>query len=284
MAMLKEVVARNSEVVEGHRLWKGKLLRGRPSAAATDENGKIKHIDIQRYLLIKKYNLNPDKQYSVVTTCGNPRCISTACIEVREKRTPRKKLRKIGRMCGMMVNNKAVLGKSVYLSREGIAQQLGVSVGTITTIQKMPRIMACYFQNRLEEHLTDVSIEEVRSSALPDKTLRKKYNLSKFAMDYIKNGADNPVHDPEVFSKVLNECEVVDDHLVWVGEFSNGYPVTRVMGGQARSAAAVFSFAVLGKNLDSSFRPVCGFENCVNPFCCEEIENEYDESGVLAED
>lgn len=274
---LRDQVARHSVFKKetGCRLWTGTLSNGKPIAWVEDEFGRKKGVYIQRYLVIKKFNLASNKQYSITTTCGNPNCLNKDHLEL----TTRKRMcgyktqnSRRGRLVGNMKHNKLIFETIVKNSRDVAASVTGLTIGTVVSILNN-KAMLPFFQYQIEKQTGASSIHELK--ALSDKELRDK-GLGKLARALIRSEEAYRLYDPDLYLKLLDQCEVFGEDLVWVGEHNEqGVPVTDILGTK-QNALSVFVYATYGKHITNTYETKCGFNKCINPFHVE-IEDEISE-------
>lgn len=259
---LKEIVASNSRVQGECRLWTGSLVRGRPSARQVIR-GKYVNTDIQRYLAIKKFDLDPNTPVSLQTTCGNPRCITKAHIELVKRETKLKPLYTMNNFLNEMDTNKKAFEMAVTKGYRLIGKALDTTHTSVRLLLLQNEAMLPYFQLKLQEY-TGVTLAELRSEDL--EAVVTKYKLSKFARDYIASGQTFNFHDEELYCRLLDECKVFKSHLIWAGETSHGTPVSKALDNYSRNALSLFMFAAFGFSAKGTYQVKCGFENCINPF------------------
>lgn len=258
---LKEIVASNSRMHGDCRLWNGSLVRGRPSARQVI-NGKYVNTDIQRYLAIKKFDLDPNTQVSLRTTCGNPNCITKEHIEIVKREMKTRQLSSMQSVFNDMAANKTVFALAVAKGYKLIGKTLNISHTSVRTMLKNEAMLP-FFQLKLQEH-TGKTLTELRSADID--TVVANYKLSNFSREFIESGQMYNLHDEELYCRLLDECKVFKSHLVWVGETSHGTPVSTALDNYRRNALSLFMFAAFGFSVKGEYSVKCGFENCINPF------------------
>ena len=258
---LKEIVASNSRLHGDCRIWTGSLVRGRP-AARQIMNGKYVNTDIQRYLAIKKFDLDPNTQLSLRTTCGNPLCITKDHIEVVKREMKSRQLSSMTSVFNDMEANKKVFELAVTKGYKLIGKALNISHTSVRTMLTH-EVMLPFFQIKLQEH-TGKTLANLRSEDIDE--VVANYKLSKFAREFIESGQTFNLHDEALYCNLLDDCKVFKSHLIWVGETSHGTPVSMALDNYRRNALSLFMFAAFGFSIKGEYKVKCGFENCINPF------------------
>lgn len=266
---LKEAVAKNSMVMGDCRVWIGSVTkRGRPVVTYSVEDGLIT-VDIQRYLVGKKYDLPSNKRVSITTTCGNPKCISSSHLQVNPVKKPRtKKVVRLDCKTRDVEINKKVFGLAITHKKKDIKTETGLSIFQVNSVLNN-KAMLPYFELMLEDYLAAKEILLAEASALSDRTLMSKYSLSRFAINFIKSGASFDIKDQGAYLDLLSQCYVVGEHLIWNGKVMNGAPVYSLWTGALRNAKKLFVYSVTGEEIDYEPQCNCGFENCINPYHLE---------------
>lgn len=258
---LKEIVASNSRMHGDCRVWTGPLVRGRPSARQFI-NGKYVNTDLQRYLAIKKFGLDPNTPVSLRTTCGNPNCITKEHIELVKREIKTKPSSLMLSVFNDMEANKTVFELAVTKGYRLIGNALNISHTSVRTMLKNEAMLP-FFQLKLQEH-TGKTLTELRSEDIDE--VVAKYKLSKFAREFIESGQTFNLHDETLYCNLLDDCKVFKSHLIWVGETSHGTPVSTALDNYRRNALSLFMFAAFGFSIKGEYNVKCGFENCINPF------------------
>lgn len=270
VSTLKEAIAKHSHVEGNCLVWDGAMRRGRPLACLKVSNDKYKLVDIYKYLGEKFLGNEEGKQYSFSTTCGNPRCINRQHLLSSIKHTKRSQLNVTGRTVGLMENNKAVFDLLVTDGIDTIAKKTGLSVGLIQYMRKQNVAMNPYFFMKIKWYLGEDKLNFIRESEEPRLAVCKMFKISRFAYDFIKTMYNIEVHDEDLYVKLLDGCEVVGEHLVWIDKFNAlGVPVTSVFDQYERRALSVFMYAFCGYPMDETYKTNSIFKNCVNPLFVE---------------
>ena len=187
---LKEIVASNSRMHGDCRLWNGSLVRGRPSARQVI-NGKCVNTDIQRYLAIKKFDLDPNSQISIRTTCGNPNCITKEHIEIVKREMKTRHLSSMQSVFNDMAANKTVFALAVTKGYKSTGIALNIAHTSVRTMLKNEAMLP-FFQLKLQEH-TGKTLTELRSEDIAD--VVANYKLSNFSREFIESGLMYNLHD-----------------------------------------------------------------------------------------
>lgn len=264
---LKETVAKNSTIDGECRIWGGTVNRlGRPYAYPTI-NGERKGIDLQLFLARKKFNLSPTTRVSITTTCGNPRCISMKHIEIGAFRGGRKKgYRKRGTKVANIDLNMQVFQMLVTQKRAIILDSLDIFNRTYQKILSNSAMLP-YFQMCIQWHVGE-TLSALREKGLSENDLQTKYNLSTKAVRYVLSKHNYPIADEDLYLRLLKQCEVLGEHLVWCGEFKQDVPVYATFGGVYKNVLSQMYSVCHGAKLEI-VNCSCGQENCVNPFHLE---------------
>lgn len=258
---LKEIVASNSRMHGDCRIWTGTTLRCRPFVRQFID-GKHINTDLQRYLAIKKFDLDPNAQISLRTTCGNPNCITKDHIIVMKRETKSRQLSSLQGLTNDMGLNKLAFTLAVTKGYRLMAKELNA---TFTFAKRLLKneVMLPFFQVKLQEH-TGMTLAELRSEDIDE--VVAKFKLSKFAREFIESGQTFNLHDEALYCRLLDECKIFNSHLIWVGETSHGTPVSMALDNYRRNALSLFMFAAFGFSIKGEYKVKCGFENCINPF------------------
>lgn len=266
---LKEAVAKNSKVEGDCRVWTGSVTsRGRPVVTYTGEDGLVT-VDIHRYLVGKKYDLPSNKRVSITTTCGNPKCISSSHLQVNPVKKPRtKKAVRLATKTREVEVNKEVFALAVNNKKKDIKAATGLSLFQVNSVLNN-KAMYPYFEVKLEEYLGTEVFDLIKVKNLSGRTLMEKFKLSRFAVDFIKSGVSFDIKDQDGYFKLLSQCYIVGEHLVWDGKVMNGSPVASLGFGALRNAKKLFVYSVTGEDLEHEPQCNCGFENCINPWHLE---------------
>lgn len=265
---LKEVVAANSKVEGKCRLWSKNLVRGRPIAIFTGEDGVQQRVDLHVYLGRKKFDLQPNQRVSFRTTCGNPNCINSAHLELK---TVDRKLSGAYKSakCSDMELNQKVFSLLVSESQMTISRVLGITRGVTLRIMKNTAMLP-FFQLKLQAYLKDVTIEALRNSGMTSREMRVKYGLSHYAADFILSEQNYPTYDEPLYIDLLSNCIVLGDHLEWAGKVVNGGAVSNYLSGGAwQSAVSLMYYCATKVKPTNIPKSNCGCENCMNPYHLE---------------
>lgn len=272
MAVQKKLVDRvkaNIEMVDGCLIWKGAMSGNSPVIAKRKADGTYRNVNV-RYLFARKKFPEITERTRIKTSCGNPRCVNREHLELG---TMMKKARRVrsGSPKTNIVLNKEVFTLAVGMTADAMAEKANISAAAIRNMLKMNTAMYPFFAYQLRQ-LRD--IEAIRNDDREDRALMTEHNLSPFALKFIKEGNDYPLNDEDLYLKLLDECEVHNDHLVWVGEFSGKTPITHAFG-RGRKANGLFLSALRGGNYqDIELKCSCGYDCCVNPYHYEIGEND----------
>lgn len=267
---LKEIVAEKSIVRGDCRLWQSTMAKNnRPITSIADGLGGRKYIDLQLYLARKKFHLADNQRVNIITTCGNPNCITASHIEIggiQRKRKSGAFIRKSSK--SNIENNKCVFDLIVSHKSTEVSRISGLSVYLVKQILSN-NAMFPYFQLCLEKHLGEVGLDELRRSVEADHKLKSQYNISRFAIDFIRSEQRYSIRDEDLFLEILSQCEVYGDHLVWGGDYLLKQPVIKTWGNYKKNAKKLFSYAVTGVMPERIPKVTCGCVNCINPFHME---------------
>ena len=268
MKTLKEAVTESS-IVEGKcRLWQKKLRHEtRPIAVTQDGYGAYKQIDLHLFLARKKFNIPEGKYIRVKTTCGHANCINPDHIELDNiKRSVFVNRRNSKRSNAR--NNMMVFSLAVTESLAFIAKKLKMNRGTIAAMLDNNTAMLPYFQLKIQAHLGDVSIAELRQTGATESQLQE-YGLAPHAISYILSEQNYYIVDEDLYVNLISECEVLGDHLVWCGKVVNGAAVSNALNSRFEHAAKLFYYCAT--RIKPLYIPTCncGHKDCINPFHLE---------------
>lgn len=272
---IKEAINKRAETLDnGCVRWTGPIARGQPKFGYMTETGKRRQLNPQRTILVDKLGLDPNKQYSYITTCGDPLCVNPEHIELSKRSYERKvhTARKI--KCSNMKTHKAVLS-ILTLGADAIASKLRIDTGMINRLRQHS-VMYPYLQHKIVEALPkDVTLSAVREFQISRERLLKLSGFKLFVMDYIYSENNYPVFAFDLYDKLLDECAVVGEHLFWLGDKDNdGEPVFTLVGGKTVSARGAFMHALFGSNIEENYRCTCGSKDCVNPYHLELVKTD----------
>lgn len=266
---LKEIVVEKSVISGDCLLWQSTMTKwGRPVTNVVDEFGGKKTVDLQLYLARKKFNLPENTKVKIVTTCGNPNCITSSHIQLGKIERVKSGRKKRGTKVASIKHNKAVFDLLVTTPPARIGGTVGLSYKTVKAIIKN-KAMLPYFQLRLQWHIGEDTLDKIRQSHLPDNELALQHRISRYAVDFIRSEQNYPIADETLYLSMLAECEVLGDHLVWAGEIVRGSPMVRTFGNRLKSVTKMFKYAVTGVLPPVSPCCSCKVEGCVNPFHLE---------------
>lgn len=267
---LKEIVSEKSVVNGGCRLWQSTMSKcNRPITSISDGVGGRRYIDLQLYLARKKFHLADNQRVNIITTCGNPNCITSSHIELGEIQRKRKSgtfIRKSSK--SNIENNKCVFELIVSHKIAEVSRISSLSVYLVKQILSN-KAMYPYFQLCLEKHLGEVGLDELIQSVDADHKLKCQYNISRFAVDFIRSEQHYSIRDEDLFLEILSQCEVYGEHLVWGGNYLLKQPVVKTLGNYQKNVKKLFSYAVTGVIPNRIPKSICGCSNCINPFHME---------------
>lgn len=263
---LSDRVKANIEMVDGCLIWKGAMSGNTPVVTKRRADGTYRNVSV-RFLFARKKFDDINERTRLKTSCGNPRCVHREHIElgtmVKKERRNRK-----GSPKSDIKLNKEVFTLAISMTADVMAEKVNYSAAAIRNVLRMNTAMYPFFDCQLRK-LRDV--EEIRNDDRSDSVIMDEYRLSPFALAFIKENKEYHIADEELYLKLLDECEVHNDHLVWVGEFQGKTPITRAFN-TGRKATNLFISAVFGGNYqDVDLKCSCGYEGCINPYHIGEI-------------
>lgn len=263
---LSDRVKANIEMIDGCLIWKGAMSGNTPVVTKRRVDGTYRNVSV-RFLFARKKFDDINERTRLKTSCGNPRCVHREHIElgtmVKKERRNRK-----GSPKSDIKLNKEVFTLAISMTADVMAEKVNYSAAAIRNVLRMNTAMYPFFDCQLRK-LRDV--EEIRNDDRSDSVIMDEYRLSPFALAFIKENKEYHIADEELYLKLLDECEVHNDHLVWVGEFQGKTPITRAFN-TGRKATNLFISAVFGGNYqDVDLKCSCGYEGCINPYHIGEI-------------
>lgn len=253
-------------MVDGCLIWKGAMSGNTPVVTKRIADGTYRNVSV-RFLFARKKFDDINERTRLKTSCGNPRCVHREHIElgtmVKKERRNRK-----GSPKSDIKLNKEVFTLAISMTADVMAEKVNYSAAAIRNVLRMNTAMYPFFDCQLRK-LRDV--EEIRNDDRSDSVIMDEYRLSPFALAFIKENKEYHIADEELYLKLLDECEVHNDHLVWGGEFQGKTPITRAFN-TGRKATNLFISAVFGGNYqDVDLKCSCGYEGCINPYHIGEI-------------
>lgn len=254
--------------VEGDCLvWKGAMSGNTPVISKRRADGTYRNVSV-RFLLARKKFENITERIRLKTSCGNPRCVKREHIELGTMVNKERRVRS-GSPKADMKMNKEVFTLAISMTADVMAEKVNYSAAAIRNVLKMNTAMYPYFNLQLRR-LRDV--DAILNDDRSDSAIMDEYRISPFALAFIKENKTYKIADEELYLNLLDECEVHNDHLVWVGEFQGATPITRMFN-TGRKANALFVSAVYGGNYqDVDLKCSCGYEGCINPYHIGEID------------
>ena len=253
-------------MIDGCLIWKGAMSGNTPVITKRRADGTYRNVSV-RFLFARKKFDDINERTRLKTSCGNPRCVHREHIElgtmVKKERRNRK-----GSPKSDIKLNKEVFTLAISMTADVMAEKVNYSAAAIRNVLRMNTAMYPFFDCQLRK-LRDV--EEIRNDDRSDSVIMDEYRLSPFALAFIKENKEYHIADEELYLKLLDDCEVHNDHLVWVGEFQGKTPITRAFN-TGRKATNLFISAVYGGNYqDVDLKCSCGYEGCINPYHIGEI-------------
>lgn len=248
--------------VEGDCLvWKGAMSGNTPVISKRRADGTYRNVSV-RFLFARKKFEDITERTRLKTSCGNPRCVNREHIELGTMVNKERRVRRGSPKADMKLN-KEVFTLAVTMTADVMAEKVNYSAAAIRNMLKMNTAMYPYFNLQLGR-LRDV--DAIRNDDRSDSVIMDEYRISPFTLAFIKDNKDYKIADEELYLNLLNECEVHNDHLVWVGEFNGATPITRMFN-TGRKANALFVSAAYGGNYqDVDLKCGCGYEGCINPY------------------
>lgn len=248
--------------VEGDCLvWKGAMSGNTPVISKRRVDGTYRNVSV-RFLLARKKFENITERTRLKTSCGNPRCVKREHIELGTMVNKERRVRS-GSPKANMKMNKEVFTLAISMTADVMAEKVNYSATTIRNVLKMNTAMYSFFNLQLRR-LRDV--DAIRNDDRSDGAIMNEYRISPFALAFIKENKEYNIADEELYLKLLDECEVHNDHLVWVGEFQGKTPITRAFN-TGRKATNLLISAVFGGNYQEvDLKCSCGYEGCINPY------------------
>lgn len=248
--------------VEGDCLvWKGAMSGNTPVISKRRADGTYRNVSV-RFLLARKKFENITERTRLKTSCGNPRCVKREHIELGTMVNKERRVRS-GSPKADMKMNKEVFTLAISMTADVMAEKVNYSAAAIRNVLKMNSAMYPYFNLQLGR-LRDV--DAIRNDDRSDGAIMNEYRISPFALAFIKENKEYNIADEELYLKLLDECEVHNDHLVWVGEFQGKTPISRAFN-TGRKATNLLISAVFGGNYQEvDLKCSCGYEGCINPY------------------
>lgn len=272
--LIKTAIEKRSERQDnGCIKWTGAIARGQPKFGYVTADGKRRQLNPQRTILVDKFGLDPNKQHSYTTTCGDPLCVNPEHI-VLGKRPYTRKLKAARKIkINNMATHKKVLS-ILTLGADAIADKLRIDTGVINRI-RLHTVLYPYLQQKIEEALPKgITIAKIREEQFDREEVRLMGGFRLFAMDYIYSEKYYPVFAFGLYDKLLEECAVYGEHLLWLGDRDNNdEPVFTLVGGKTVTARGAFMNALFGANIEAKYRCTCGNDDCVNPYHLEETKD-----------
>lgn len=258
---ISERVKANIEMVDGCLIWKGAMSGNSPVIGKRMADGSYRNVNV-RYLFARKKFDGITERTRLKPSCGNPRCVHREHIELGTTPTKERRARS-GSQKSNMQRNKELFTLAVYLTAEKMVEKANVSAGAIRNMLNHNTAMYPFFAYQLRQ-LRDV--EAIRNDDRSNQEMMNEYNLSPFALKFIRAGNDYRLKDEDLYLKLLDECEVHNDHLVWVGEYQGATPITRAFK-RGRKVDGLFVSSVYGGNYQEvELKCSCGYNGCVNPY------------------
>lgn len=247
---IQEKLTRDGDCI----IWKGAMAGGSPVIAKL-KDGKWRNMNIRAMQGVKRY---PDTTLKTrfKTSCGNPRCVTPAHIILGSQSFVTRRCRS-GTKKANTENNIAIFKAMVQGGVEEAVTAANLSHGTTTQILYDNMAMYPYFYTLLNE-VCDV--EAIKSSDKSHALLAETYNISLFAVEFLRKYNFSPIYDLDMFERLLMNCEVHKEHLIWVGE-----EVDDVVG--------MLYKAAFGAAIPNGAKKVCDYDHCVNPYHYEVIKN-----------
>lgn len=258
---LSERVKANIEIVDECLIWKGAMSGNTPVVGKRREDGTYRNISV-RFLFARKKFEGITERTRLKTSCGNPRCVHREHLELGTFVKKERRVRSGSPKTNMQLN-KEVFTLAISMTADLMSEKVNYSSAAVRNILRLNTAMYPYFAYQLRQ-LRDV--EAIRNDDRSDQELMADYKLSPFALNFIKQGNDYPLRDEDLFLKLLDDCEVHNDHLIWNGEFQGKTPITRTFK-RGRKVDGLFLSAVRGGNFQEiELTCSCGYDGCVNPY------------------
>ena len=258
---IAERVKENLEIVGDCLIWKGAMSGNSPIITKRNKDGSYRNVNV-RYLFARKKFEGITERTRTKTSCGDPRCVNREHIELGTMTKVDRRVRSGSPKCNM-TRNKEVFTLAIRLSADDMVEKVNASASAIRNMLRDNTAMYPFFAYQLSQ-LRD--LEEIRDDDRSDREIRNEYNLSRFALEFIKAGKEYPINDPEIYLRLLDECEVHKDHLVWVGEFSGKTPITRMFKTGRKVDGLLLSSVYGGNYQNVELKCSCGYDGCVNPY------------------
>ena len=248
--------------VEGDCLvWKGAMSGNTPVISKRRDDGTYRNVSV-RFLLARKKFENITERTRLKTSCGNPRCVKREHIELGTMVNKERRVRSGSPKVNMKMN-KEVFTLAISMTADVMAEKVNYSAAAIRNVLKMNTAMYPYFNLQLGQ-LRDV--DAIRNDDRSDSVIMDEHRISPFALAFIKENKEYRIADEELYLKLLDECEVHNDHLIWNGEFQGKTPITRAFK-HGRKVDGLFLSAVRGGNFQEiELTCSCGYDGCVNPY------------------
>ena len=248
--------------VEGDCLvWKGAMSGNTPVISKRRDDGTYRNVSV-RFLLARKKFENITERTRLKTSCGNPRCVKREHIELGTMVNKERRVRSGSPKVNMKMN-KEVFTLAISMTADVMAEKVNYSAAAIRNVLKMNTAMYPYFNLQLGQ-LRDV--DAIRNDDRSDSVIMDEHRISPFALAFIKENKEYRIADEELYLKLLDECEVHNDHLIWNGEFQGKTPITRAFK-RGRKVDGLFLSAVRGGNFQEiELTCSCGYDGCVNPY------------------
>lgn len=264
---LSERVKANIEMIDGCLIWKGAMSGNTPVVTKRRVDGTYRNVSV-RFLFARKKFDDINERTRLKTSCGNPRCVHREHIELGTMAKKERRNRK-GSPKSDIKLNKEVFTLAISMTADVMAEKVNYSAAAIRNVLRMNTAMYPFFDCQLRK-LRDV--DAIRNDDRSDGAIMNEYRISPFALAFIQDNKDYKIADEELYFNLLDECEVHNDHLVWVGEFQGATPITRMFN-TGRKANALFVSAVYGGNYqDVDLKCGCGYEGCINPYHIGDID------------
>lgn len=245
---VKEKLVREDDCI----IWTGAMAGGSPVIAKM-KDGQWRNMNIRAMQGVKRY---PDTtlRTQFKTTCGNPRCIKPEHIVIGRQTINERRCRSGTRKANAAVNI-AVFDAVVRQSLDQASSEVNLAHSSLVNIIRHNTAMYPYFYTLLDE-ICDVN--GVKNSDQSRVALAEQYNISIFAVEFLQKHTYEPIKDVDAFKRLLVECEVHNDHLVWVGD-------------EVENPQELLGKAAFGAAFNNKKKCTCGYKGCVNPYHYEDI-------------